>query len=616
MQLRFDSFTGNDDDAFETARTTLLEEFETWLADNGVDDEDGEIVADTDTFLHWRFSYSTGELDDYRDSEIAEFFLEWCPRKVSAPPDSAVGYAEAVGHFARFLAATDRLVGGTERADRIAALTSDLAPHAVEAMGDPRNFGMAKSMMGSFTFPETDDPDELQAALDQQIATYNALPDDERMARSGGARPRPPATIELSYVHVPPSDAALAAEAAELKVLRQIEQLRGYLGEQGRAVTADDDLDPSDVEELIELLGTDDADDLGFIIGLAEIVEAVAIDNDTMLASPSWDDGDSIDHVVDVVRGTIAAGPLNLRYSDSSTPLPSVASMLDEGTIAQLAAVLDAGVASYDVLIDHACDVIAADHRDDLRTRSRKLFDVDVRRWAEQWIKVLVDVHAVRRDPDDPDAISLTEVGRFVIADIAPVLGFQFRTLDGLADLDADELLTLIGDVDVDPATVMAAWQPDLAADERARLLADAMATGSGGAYRLTGLTLLEAVGVEAAEPHVRELLATPAAGPAALWLLSHDLADEAAMDPYLGIGVLVDTLSAFLDDPDQLVAGFMQAGDQASSTIEEMWRHDAPETALVLDALGAHLPDKRLAKQARKAAFRHRSWIADQQRR
>ena len=45
---------------------------------------------------------------------------------------------------------------------------------------------------------------------------------------------------------------------------------------------------------------------------------------------------------------------------------------------------------------------------------------------------------------------------------------------------------------------------------------------------------------------------------------------------------------------------------------LEFFGRHPAPETAAVLDVLGRHLPDRALAKQARKAAFKHRSWMAN----
>jgi hypothetical protein len=45
---------------------------------------------------------------------------------------------------------------------------------------------------------------------------------------------------------------------------------------------------------------------------------------------------------------------------------------------------------------------------------------------------------------------------------------------------------------------------------------------------------------------------------------------------------------------------------------IEDMWRHDQPETVEVLEALGRHLTDKQMAKAARKAVVKHRSWLAN----
>ena len=54
-------------------------------------------------------------------------------------------------------------------------------------------------------------------------------------------------------------------------------------------------------------------------------------------------------------------------------------------------------------------------------------------------------------------------------------------------------------------------------------------------------------------------------------------------------------------------------AGHDPEAMLEFFWRHRAPETAAVLDVLGQHLPDRKLAKQARKAAMRHRSWLANQ---
>ena len=48
---------------------------------------------------------------------------------------------------------------------------------------------------------------------------------------------------------------------------------------------------------------------------------------------------------------------------------------------------------------------------------------------------------------------------------------------------------------------------------------------------------------------------------------------------------------------------------------IEELWRHDQAEVAWVLDTAGTVVTDKSLAKAARKAAIKHRSWLANQGR-
>ena len=47
---------------------------------------------------------------------------------------------------------------------------------------------------------------------------------------------------------------------------------------------------------------------------------------------------------------------------------------------------------------------------------------------------------------------------------------------------------------------------------------------------------------------------------------------------------------------------------------MEELWRHEQPETIEILEVLGKHLPDKKLAKAARKASIKHRSWMANRQ--
>jgi len=93
--------------------------------------------------------------------------------------------------------------------------------------------------------------------------------------------------------------------------------------------------------------------------------------------------------------------------------------------------------------------------------------------------------------------------------------------------------------------------------------------------------------------------------------LIQRDRADSETLGNFVDVAVLVDVLSSVVESPDELCSLFAGVPEPLQ-LLESMWRHEAPETALVLDALGHHLPDRTLAKAARKAAMRHRSWMAN----
>jgi hypothetical protein len=109
----------------------------------------------------------------------------------------------------------------------------------------------------------------------------------------------------------------------------------------------------------------------------------------------------------------------------------------------------------------------------------------------------------------------------------------------------------------------------------------------------------------------VRQLLDTQVAGHAALWLIQRDRADAETLGDFVDVAVLVEVLLSVVESADELCSLFAGV-PEPFELLEKMWRHPAPETAIVLDALGRHLPDRALAKAARKAAVRHRSWIAN----
>ncbi|WP_293326254.1 hypothetical protein [Mycobacterium sp.] len=140
-------------------------------------------------------------------------------------------------------------------------------------------------------------------------------------------------------------------------------------------------------------------------------------------------------------------------------------------------------------------------------------------------------------------------------------------------------------------------------------MLTEAVAASPTADSRMMGFVALHTFDIETTEPLVRQLLDTPVAGHAALWLMQRDRADPETLASFVDVAVLVDVFSAA--EPEELCSLFAGVPDPRQ-LLEDMWRHPAPETALVLDALGRHLPDHALAKAARKAAVRHRSWLAN----
>ena len=117
-RLRFDT---DDEDEFEATRDRLLDDYARWLREHrGPDDH--ELDDDAQIFLDWRFGYSTGELDLYTPDDLHEFFVEWCPRKLSAPAEIVPDLVRSVTGLVEFLAATDRLEGAqVAQVDQLAA---------------------------------------------------------------------------------------------------------------------------------------------------------------------------------------------------------------------------------------------------------------------------------------------------------------------------------------------------------------------------------------------------------------------------------------------------------------------------------------------------------------
>ncbi|MET7734401.1 hypothetical protein ABZT02_23960 [Streptomyces sp. NPDC005402] len=234
---------------------------------------------------------------------------------------------------------------------------------------------------------------------------------------------------------------------------------------------------------------------------------------------------------------------------------------------------------------------------------------------------------ALMADADEEPAavVDETDVSRYGMVRLTPLglYGLRSRLLEAgipapavgdLADKGADALLD--GTAAFPPASAQAEteqWldlrEPLAAARE---LLAAARGSDAGAPLRRLrcqqALSLVGAV----AEPALREVLDdAELGGLARVWLAERGFGDVPAPSQDMVFWLTVDTLAAQLaaegnsEELQGLVEGLAQ---QHSGFFAAAWRVDHPATADVLEAMGRLHPDKRVAKEARKAAFKARS--------
>ncbi|MFF8595758.1 hypothetical protein ACF061_30790 [Streptomyces sp. NPDC015220] len=222
-------------------------------------------------------------------------------------------------------------------------------------------------------------------------------------------------------------------------------------------------------------------------------------------------------------------------------------------------------------------------------------------------------------------AVDDADVSRYGMVRLTPLglYGMRARLLDAgheapvvgdLADKGADALLD--GTAAFPPAASHAETEQWLARRDplaaAAELLAAARGTDPGAPLRRLrcqqALSLVGAV----AEPALREVLDDrELGGLARVWLTERGLADVPPPTQDMVFWLTIDTVAAQLaaeGDSAELHALVQGLAEQHGGFFAAAWRVDHPQTADVLEAMGRLHPDKRIAKEARKAAFKARS--------
>ncbi|MFJ8233956.1 hypothetical protein ACIQ9E_28965 [Streptomyces sp. NPDC094448] len=232
---------------------------------------------------------------------------------------------------------------------------------------------------------------------------------------------------------------------------------------------------------------------------------------------------------------------------------------------------------------------------------------------------------ALMAEADADAALDDEDVSRYGLVRLTPLglYGIRARLLEAgvdapvvgeLAGKGADALLD--GLAHYPEAAARAETEQWLArhepADATRELLAAARGADEGAPLRrLRCQQALTLVG-PAGEPEVRAVLADPELGGLArVWLAEHGALDVPPPTEALVVWLSVDTIAAQLDaggELEDIQALLAELTGRHTGFIDAAWRIDHPATADVLEAMGRLHPEKRVAKEARKAAFRARS--------
>ncbi|MER7765159.1 hypothetical protein [Streptomyces sp. NPDC097619] len=210
--------------------------------------------------------------------------------------------------------------------------------------------------------------------------------------------------------------------------------------------------------------------------------------------------------------------------------------------------------------------------------------------------------------------VRLTPLGVFGVRARLLEAGVAAPAVGDLAEEGADVLLDAVAHYPEEPAqSEIEAW---LARREVSGAVAELLAAARGGdpegpLRRLHCQQALALAGPEA-EPELRAVLDDPELGGLArVWLAERGAAGVPAPGQEMVFWLTVDTIAAQLGgggEPEGLAELMAGLTEGHPGFFETAWRVEHPATAEVLEAMGRLHPDRKAAKEARKAAFKARS--------
>ena len=579
---------------------------------------------------------------DLGEGDLRELLLRIYPRKMTvfdvADTEDTV---PAVRDFLAYLAERGEIPEG--RARSLERELDEIAPRFGDVMMDPSNWGMAGSIVHAMAADGVDLDD--QAAVDRWISAYNAglagVGDEEEYEdedivdlKEAFGLPDQMAPLRL------PAPTELAALARRAPLMAQLRRLAWWLGA-GRAVTEDEELAGGDLAEAAAELGVDVAR-LQHLWWLALDAVLIELDEDETHAIPGesahvWDDGDE-DEVLDIWEMVFALVIGDTLDAAASLDPDRSGELEFSGHGAALAVTLF--LARPEGLpVAEVSEVIRVAATDELPpARAEKAWQSWVSAHGDP-ARLLLDLMA------ELQAIEIADAGDGPVARLMPLglaavrtqlvqSGVEIPLLPDTEHMTAAQLIAMADGVSEEEfAAETAAWLSHRTAEPAARELL-AVAAASDPASRILAVSVVitelgalaepawrEALGRIELRGYAKTALATlPGGDPAVASLpgLEPDEHDVAWM--------LTDALAAegwddLSDDaghePEALAKRLGEAipAGQELVVFELMARVPHPEAADVLTVIGRQHPDKKIAKLARKSAYKAASREAARRR-
>jgi hypothetical protein len=567
-----------------------------------------------------------GELSDFTPGTFEQLLLDIYPRKVIAPPESAAETVAAARTLVEFLLESGEI--GTKMAARMRAKIDEIAPEMPVALADTSKFGMAKSIFGAMGADADAEAEASGTGTPRASGGDLAWPPSHRLRGvTADDECDCPACSPFPPVRLPPPE-EVARAAREVGLLQDAHRVVAWMLEGGHAPTVRGRLRARDAARIARLgvAAPALAWELAIAVELAEVsgTAVTAAGGFQPLASR----GDA--EVLDLWAGTVAfltGGPAvevtgsahldqelyavhDLLYRlRAPMAIPGLREHLGESWAGDPPGGGPVDLDDPDEPPDpDGPDGAEGPEGPDGPDDSGAPEDSGAPDELDAALGVLAYCGTLERVKD---TVRLTPHGVWGLHEMFSRMGLAAPVSPDLADGDAGDLITgLTGGAPSEQAERdIASWLERRSPAEAAGELLTAV-RGGPAATRGVAVTIVSRLGAEAA-PAVRPFLDDPELRPHAVhWLESRGLSAP-ALTPEEVLWVSVDLLALAMpgadDDPGEFAGNLAAAGPPAH-VIEEMWRVEHPDVAEVLDLLGRHLPDRDVAKAARKAAFKARS--------